>query len=156
VTCDQVRPRLADYAVGALRGRERARLLNHVGACASCGAELEALERTGALVSRLSLESAPTGAWEAICHRIRDEGGGSARRGWGRALAMAGVALAVLIVALITFLPTLQRESGSPVMPQADEDIQLTMEAHLAAVWSAPLADAAAVGLHLGSVEDDS
>jgi hypothetical protein len=69
---------------------------------------------------------------------------------------MAGVALAVLVVALITFLPTLQRESGSPVMPQADEDIQLTMEAHLAAVWSAPLADTAAVGLHLGSVEDDS
>ena len=156
MTCDQAKPRLADYAVGALSARERARLLQHVGACASCRAEIEALERTGALVSRLNLESAPTGAWEAICHLIGDKGRGSARRGWARALAMAGVVLAVLVVALITFLPTPQGKSGGAVVTQTDQDLQLTMEAHLTAVWSAPLADTAAVGLHLGSVEDDS
>jgi hypothetical protein len=47
---------------------------------------------------------------------------------------------------------------GGPVVvtaAEADEEMQATMEGHMATTWAAPLADEAALGLRLASMEDD-
>lgn len=154
--CDEVRRCLADHAVGGLGHRVRASVLHHLGTCASCRFELSALQRTGELVSGLGPRSAPSAVWDAIRFRIRANERRRARRGWVERLAAPGLALIVLVVALSRFLPGPQLGPETMLPTQTDQDIQLTMEAHLTNVWSAPLSDPAAVGLHLESVEDDS
>ncbi len=154
--CDEVRPQLADYAVGGLGRRRRAELTAHVETCAECRAELAALARTGELLSGLELESAPAHAWDSIRYRIEERSRPTPRRAWERGLIVAGLALAVLVVAAVTFLPGLKPEPETVVAVQMDAEMQADLEQHFAAVWSAPLADAAEVGLRLDSVEGDS
>lgn len=154
--CDKIRPQLADYAVGGLRGRARARVTAHVEQCAECRAELAALERTGALISRLELDSAPLGTWSSLRQRITAPA--RPQIGRSRGLAFAGLALVILLVALITFGPRYQADQPEavPIVHIEEEEMQASLEGHLAAVWSTPLADAASVGLRLDAVEDDS
>lgn len=154
---DHIVDRLADYAVGALRGREKARVESHLAECATCRRELAALQRTGELLSSLSLEQAPTETWEAVRDRIGDLRRASAparpRFAWGLAMGI----VAVLIVALGLFLqrPTPVGEPLLVIAVEADDEMQATIEGHLSTMWAAPLADEAAVGLRLAEWEDD-
>lgn len=154
--CDKIRPHLADYSVGGLRGRAHRRVTLHLQQCPDCRAELTALENTGSLVSRLGLDSSPLGTWNSIRQRITAPA--HPRGDWARGWALASVALALLLVALITFAPRYQPDQPEtvPLVHPEQEEMQAGLEGHLAAVWSAPLADAAAVGLRLDAMEDDS
>jgi len=154
--CDEVRSQLADYAVGGLGRRRRAEISAHVETCQACRADLAALARTGELLSDLELQSAPAHAWDSIRYRIQEKLRPTQRRAWERGWSVAGLALAVLVVAAVTFLPGLKPEPETVVAVQVDAEMQASLEGHLAAVWSAPLADAAEVGLRLDSLEDDS
>jgi anti-sigma factor RsiW len=155
--CHKVRKRLAEYAVGGLRGRTRARIEEHVRDCAACKAELVALERTGGLLDSLSLEEAPAETWAAVQREMRGtERVPVARRlrwAWGTAAGV--VALAALVVGAFVLGPMGPGEPQLVVATEADEEMQATMEGHLSAVWAAPLSDEAAVGLRLAVLEDD-
>lgn len=153
---DHIANRLSDYAVGALRGREKARVESHLAECAACRGELGALQRTGDLLSSLSLEQAPPETWDAVRDRIGDLRRASAparpRLAWGLAMGV----VAVLFVALGIFL---QRPApvGEPLLviaAEADDEMRATIEDHVSTMWAAPLADEAAVGLRLAEWEN--
>lgn len=153
---DHILDRLADHAVGALRGRDKARVERHLAECAECRREFAALRRTGDLLSALSLEEAPPETWEAVRDRIRSlqrtSRAGRPRVAWGLTMGV----VAVLFIALGLFLqrPAPVSEPLLVVAAEVDEEMQASIEGHLSTVWAAPLADEAAVGLRLAEWEN--
>ena len=156
--CDKVRGQLADYAVGALRGRRESWVEAHLRACQACRKELAALERTGGLLNAVAGQEAPPETWMAIRQEIaageRVRVTPRRRLAW---LAATGTA-ALLLLLLGIFLP-MPTEPGAPpelvVVAEADEEMEATLQGHLSTVWAAPLADEAAVGLRLAAWEND-
>ena len=152
--CELIRDRLAEYAVGGLRGRMRKRVEAHVGACSDCRAELTALERTGVLLDSVGAQEAPAGTWEAVRLRIaeRPRARVRARMRWG--WAMGAVALVALVLAVFLARPPAAQEPVVVIAVEADEEMQATMDGHLSAVWAAPLSDVAGVGLRMATLEN--
>jgi len=152
--CELIRDRLAEYAVGGLRGRMRKRVEAHVGACSDCRAELTALERTGVLLDSVGAQEAPTETWEAVRLRIseRPRARVRARMRWG--WAMGAVALVALVLAVFLARPPAAQEPVVVIAVEADEEMQATMDGHLSAVWAAPLSDVAGVGLRMATLEN--
>jgi len=155
IRCDKVRRQLADHSVGRLRGRARARVEQHVRQCEACRAELAALQRTGALLDGLGKQPVPAGMWESVRRRIERPARAPVRR---PRLVVGAVGLAVLsliVVGVFLLLPT--GTSAPPeivVTAEADAEMQAVIDGHASAIWSAPLADEAAVGLRFVSLED--
>jgi predicted anti-sigma-YlaC factor YlaD len=153
--CELIRARLAEYAVGGLRGRMKKRVEAHVGACSDCRAELTALERTGALLDSVGAQDAPAGTWEAVRQRIgerpRARVGAPVRWGW----AMGAVALVLVVLAVFFARPPAAQEPVLVMAAEADDEMQATMDGHLSAVWAAPLSDVAGVGLRMAVLEDE-
>ena len=153
--CEQIRRQLADYCVGGMSRRRRARVAAHLRACASCGAELEALERTGAVLEAVGVEAAPDD-WERVrqqlCARPRQRRRPAFRVAWGVGMAAVGVVL--LILGGLVLRPGDQTTLQPPAV-SVDTELRGTMEDHLSAVWAAPLADEAAVGLRLAELDED-
>ena len=153
---DHIVDRLADYAVGALRGRAKARVESHLAECAACRGELAALQRTGELLNSVALADAPAETWDAVRERVGELRRAAAparpRFAWGLAMGL----VAVLIVALGIFLqrPTPVGEPLLVVAVEADDEMQATIDGHHSTMWAAPLADEAAVGLRLAEWEN--
>ena len=152
--CELMRDRLAEYAVGGLRGRMRKRVEAHVEACSDCRAELAALERTGVLLDSVGAQDAPAGTWEAVRQRIaeRPRERVRARPRWG--WAMGAVALVLVVLAAFFVRPPGVQEPVVVTVVEADEEMQATMDGHLSAVWAAPLSDVAGVGLRMVALEN--
>jgi anti-sigma factor RsiW len=148
--------RLSEYVVGALKRREGAEIERHLEHCNACRVEAEALRQTGLLLDSVMLEQAPEATWEAIRARIVRRSAPARARlrlAWGTAMAV--VALVLVAFAVFAVWPG---GGGGPVVvtaAEADEEMQATMEGHMATTWAAPLADEAALGLRLASMEDD-
>jgi len=147
--CDEIKTRLADYAVGALEDRERAELERHVAGCAACRRELRALQRTGALVGLLPQEEPPAGLWEAVWREIEAPARERTRvPGWRvfpwPRLAAAAVAAAVIVAAVVVFRPQ------QPPAVTGTADGADYIERHEMLAWNDPLSDKAARGLMLG------
>lgn len=148
--------KLAEYAVGALRGRAKARIESHLRECEACRAELAALEHTGDLLESVPLQEAPPGTWEGIQARLAEPRRAPSvprrhRPAWG--LAMGAVALLMIVVGLFLLYPT-GTQPTLVVVAEPDAEMQATIDAHVSTMWSAPLADEAAVGLRLASMEN--
>ncbi len=144
---------LAEYAVGALRGRRMARVEAHLRECAECRKELAALERTGELLSAVPLERAPQRTWAAVRGRIASRAPARPRLSW--AFAVGAVALVVIVIGLSFVLrPVGHVASDVIVATEPDDAMLVTIEGYLPATWSAPLADEAAVGLRFAYLED--
>jgi len=62
--CEQYENELAELALGILTGRERARVLSHVGSCPRCAEELEVLSRAADTVVLAAPEMEPTLGFE--------------------------------------------------------------------------------------------
>ena len=154
---DHIVDRLADYAVGALRGRAKARVESHLAECAACRGELAALQRTGELLNSVALADAPAETWDAVRERVGERrralAPGRPRFAWGLAMGV----VAVLMVALGIFLqrPTPVGEPLLVIAVEADDEMQATIDGHLSTMWAAPLADEAAVGLRLAEWENN-
>jgi anti-sigma factor RsiW len=151
-SCDRIREQLSLYAVGGLSRRARSGIERHLRSCPACASELTALARTGDLLGAIAPRSAPAALLESVRREIlarpRPPAGTRLRRTWRLALATA--ALAVLVVGGIFLRP--HQPSAPPVataFEPTDDDTPAAMEAHLAAQWSTPLADEAAVGLRM-------
>jgi len=153
--CEQIRRQLADYCVGGLSRRGRARVAAHLRSCASCGAELKALERTGALLEAVGVEVAPDD-WELVRQQLaaqpRQRPRPAFRAAWGVGMAALGV---VLLVLGGLVLEPAHQTGVKPAVVSVDAEMRGTMENHLSAVWAAPLADEAAVGLGLAELDED-
>jgi len=155
--CDRIRKQLSYYAVGGVRGGAHARVERHLASCAACRAELTALERTGAIVTSVGPVPAPPGTWEAIRDQILDRPRQAvprpARRFWRVAIGVAALLIFALAVAFVRPFRAPQPPIAVAVELEADDtDTPATIESHLSAQWSAPLADEAAVGLRLSEL----
>jgi len=154
--CELIRSQLADYLLGGLPRRARSRVAAHLASCPGCRAELAALARTGDLLRQVAPAPAPPALWESINREIlarpRHPVRPALRWAWG--LAMAVILLVVIVAGSFSLRSPLTPAPVSVVATaQADEEMQATIEAHLSAVWDSPLADEAAVGLRLASLE---
>ena len=101
--CDEVRPELAELALGVLSGRERAGVLAHVEGCPSCEAELDQLSALADQVLEVVPDAEPPVGFEtAFFDRLRAEAtptptrptGGPPDR-WPAWLAAAAVVVAL-------------------------------------------------------------
>ncbi len=145
---------LAEYSVGALKGRAKARVEAHLRDCADCREELAALERTSQLLSAVPLEAAPRHTWEAVQRRIADRAPAPARPRLAWAFAAGAAALLVIVLGL-TFLLGPVGDVGPEIIVQPDDEMLVTIEGRLPTTWAAPLADEAAVGLRFAYLEED-
>jgi anti-sigma factor RsiW len=154
---EHIEKQLADYAVGGLSDRRRARIERHVRECAECRRELAALEQTGALLGSVPLEDAPGGTWEAVRRDIVARGlpGARARLRWAYRAAVGAVAMAMILLAVFLLWPGDLAEQQMLSAEIAEQELQATVEGHLAAAWAAPLADEAAMGLRFVQWEDN-
>jgi anti-sigma factor RsiW len=154
--CEQLRNRLAEYALGGLKGRARSRLEAHLRQCAACRAELAALERTGALLDGCLPLAAPEATWEAISRRIAQGAGTVTHRlRWAWGAAASALTVALIVIAFFIARPDVtspMQVAMSP--PPADEEMAAAIEGRIPAAWAAPLSDEAAVGLRFMSTED--
>ena len=153
--CRRVRGELAAYAVGGLSGRGRARVEGHLRGCGECRAELGALERTGALLERVGMEDAPAGTWEAVRREIAARQQQRARPRWAWGMAVGVMALMLVVFGGLILGPVRMGAPPVVVAAEADEELEATIEGHLSAVWAAPLADEAAIGLRMAALEDN-
>jgi anti-sigma factor RsiW len=150
-SCDRIREQLSLYAVGGLSRRSRARIENHLRSCPACASELTALARTGDLLGAIAPHSAPAALLESVRREVlarpRPAARTLPRRTWR--LALAATALAVLVVGIFLHPHQPPAPPVAIAVEPTDDDTPAAMEAHLAAQWSTPLADEAAVGLRM-------
>ncbi len=151
-SCDRIREQLSLYAVGGLSRRARAGIERHLRSCLNCASELAALARTGDLLGAIAPHSAPASLLESVRREVlarpRPSAGTHLRRIWR--LALGATTLAAVIVGGLVLRP--HQPAAPPVMTAVeptDSDTPAAMQAHLAAQWSTPLADEAAVGLRM-------
>lgn len=157
--CNSRQQQLADYAVGSLRGRARARLEAHLADCPACQAELAALQRTGQILDAVGLDQAPAATWEAVRRDVLAAPRLATRSAPRLVWRFAVGALALIFIGLGVFFARPTVPPAAPplvVTAEVDDDVQAAMEAHLSAVWASPLADEAAIGLRLASLEGGS
>ena len=141
--CERMRAMLPSYAVGAASSRDRRVVADHVANCLACAKELQALERTGELLSRAALDSAPD-LWEAIRLNLTPTKakGGLGRLGWWLNAhrlqsAAAGAVAAVSISVWLLVAPH----------PQPNAEAREYLAGHVAMSWRDPFADKAQLGL---------
>ncbi|HSL66897.1 MAG TPA: zf-HC2 domain-containing protein [Actinomycetota bacterium] len=72
LTCRELVELVTEYLEGALPPEDRARFDEHIGECADCTAHLDQMQRTLRLVGRLTEESVPAEARDALLTAFRD------------------------------------------------------------------------------------
>jgi predicted anti-sigma-YlaC factor YlaD len=153
--CEQFRNRLAEYVVGALKGRARSRIEEHLRECAVCRAELAALERTGAILHGSPLLEAPDWTWDAISRRIAQPARNVTRRlRWAWGAAASAVAVVLIVIAFFVASPNGSGPTQLAMSPPAEEEMDVAIQGRIPAAWAAPLSDEAAIGLRFMSTED--
>lgn len=100
-TCAEVRPELAELALGVLSGRERAAVLAHVDSCPDCEAELDQLSGLADQVLEVAPDAEPPVGFEtAFFDRLRAEAAPARRRALRPTGRPAWLAAAAVVVAL--------------------------------------------------------
>lgn len=150
--CTEVKMRLADYSVGLLGERERNAVAEHLAQCASCTAELRALERVDRLLNAVEPEEPPAYLWQNIRTRIEAESPRTRTSFWQGwltipRLALGGAAAAAVLVALVYFGVPRSPEEQAPLQENAEQ----LMHTHQIMSWGDPLNDKAALGIMLAS-----
>ena len=98
--CDRVEPLLSAWVDGELRADERARLGQHVAACARCRAEITTLRITKNLLASVPVRQVPDAAYASLSGRDRRVSRSrSVRRVAARTLAGVGAAVVSLFAA---------------------------------------------------------
>jgi hypothetical protein len=112
-SCEQVRPMLAELALGILEARRRGEVLSHLECCGACSLEADRLARTADLLSELAPLRSPQ---RSLARAVLAQGAGRhpVRQGQARRLVAVGaLALLVALAALMGLLvPRGQRSSS--------------------------------------------
>ena len=154
--CDRIRKRLPGYAVGGPGGRARAAIARHIETCPACHAELAALDRTGELIGAAGPLTPPSDIWASVSAEVLARPRQAARPRTRRSWRVAAGLVALLLLALAVVLVRPFRPAPLPVTVEVeaeDADTPATIESHLSAQWSVPLADETAVGLRFSDLE---
>ncbi len=138
--CEKVRELLPNYSVGAATLDECTLVEAHVSECANCADELAALNKTGELLSMISLDPAPD-LWNAISADLGPRHAGQGVRDWfgGHRFHLTGmaVATAALVMAALFLHPKMS----------VHEDAGNYLAQHASMSWREPFADKAGLGL---------
>ena len=122
----------AQYVLGTLRGRARARFERLARSDAALGDAVHQWEeRLLPLAEQLSPVRPPQRVWQAILKRIRDSGAAGRSSLWAniglwRALALAGLA-AAFVLALALFIPAPERPQGTLVAVLSGSDAKAAL-----------------------------
>jgi hypothetical protein len=147
--CEQLREHLSGYVDGALTPEEHEAVEEHLGSCAECRAELEALRRTVTAVASLPRRAAPSGLAGRVVAELRSEGAPAHPAIitvlWARALPIAAMLLIVFGITFMVGYPGAVRRSAArdklAMSLPADEEAQ---EAEVSAEELAQVAHAPA------------
>lgn len=150
--CTEVKARLADYSVGLLNERERKAIAQHLTECASCAAELRALQRVDRVLNAVEPEEPPAHLWQTIRARIEAEPQRAPTPFWQSwltipRLALGGAAAAAVLVAIAYLV--IPRSPGGETFPH--ENAEQLMHVHQVMSWGDPLSDKVALGVALAS-----
>jgi len=150
VRCAQAREKLTEYQLGMLGDAATGEVERHLAECAQCREELAALERLDALVSPAEQYTAPEGMWHGVRAGMKPR-----RRPWWEAWRVAPKpALAMAAAMLLAVSGIWIGLRGGPVETSAEEVLGAEyQEQQIAAQWSQPLADDAALGVMYASLD---
>lgn len=145
--CRQVQPKIADYSVGLLRGRESEQVAEHLAACALCAREWRELQAVLGLVERFGAREPPPHLWNGVYNRITADTAREAAPWWERLLGaprrvMAGAATGVAAAAVLAALYLYPLASSSrPEPPPTNAPTAVAMQQHAMLAGAEPLAD---------------
>ncbi|HEY6594530.1 MAG TPA: zf-HC2 domain-containing protein [Asanoa sp.] len=136
--CAEIRPLLAELALGAASGHDRARLLGHVATCAACSLELERVATVAdGLLLLAPLAEPPAGFEAAVLARMAApaQGAGGDRkrpdRRRRRSLAVAaGVVAAALAGGVSGAAVTYDQGTGERVLAEQYRRVLATADGH--------------------------
>lgn len=140
--CKQVQNCLSDFSIGHVSRHTKSAIQRHLDVCEECRKELAALQRTGELLSAISLPEAPD-LWPAISAKLETRAPSLPKRlSWWFARHAGQSAVAVVLIVLISavFLIT-----GNQTVNEPRAEMFLTTHASMS--WRQPFADRAALGL---------
>ncbi len=144
--CDEILKLLPDYQAGLLEDARRESVQAHLAACASCRAELEALERTAAVLGETEALTPSRDLWPAIAAQLSPRRTSSVwwrtpvprQRAWRFALAAA-------IVLFVAFSILVGPLSGPPdsarLVAGVDEEAPIFARWHAEASLDMGMAD---------------
>lgn len=140
--CEKVRNRLSDFLIGHISKHTRSDIQKHLDVCEACRQEFAALQRTGELLSAVSLPEAPD-LWPAIRANLDTHVPTLSKRlSWWFVCHQAQTAVAIVFIILISamFLITANQSLDEP-RPE------MFLATHASMSWRQPFADRAALGL---------
>lgn len=153
--------KLALYQLEALPAAEQQRVREHLEGCPACRDSLRALERTAELLSSRPLQDAPPEVWAGIQARLEPRRKTRRVALWSSRPALVVAALLLVAVAATLLVPVLHPTGLSVAPPQIimtplvanNGALDTTVQAQISAAWDNPLADKAALGLAVISLE---
>ncbi len=149
--CAAVREKLTEYQLGLVDEAEADRVREHLSGCEQCREELAALERLDELVGPAEEHTAPDGMW----HRVQAQMKPRRRRWWQAWWESPKPALAMAAAVLLAVGGIWLGLRGSPMEPSSSGVLATDyQEQQIAAQWSQPLADDAALGAMYASLEE--
>ncbi|MFP3905162.1 MAG: zf-HC2 domain-containing protein [Armatimonadota bacterium] len=156
MNCKNIQKRLSAYVVGDLDTQTREEIETHLRSCPDCRHELQVLRRTEELLQPIQMTDPPAGMWEQIEGRLtpRPVRVRPTVPTWRRMLkpALAGVAIAAILLAVIVGMPLIMQPTGTPAgvteaPVYASADSGIYTEPMLAAAWDQPLNDEVSLAL---------
>lgn len=139
-TCRDVRDVLGEFALGILGGRERSRVLAHVGGCDACRAELESLVTAAdALFDAGPTSEPPVGFEVRLTQRLHAESRRRRARRPLRGAALVAAALVLLVAGFAVGHAQGNRANSSATSTHAPLSADLLSSGHvLGHVWLSP------------------
>src|SRR5262249_1702511 len=103
--CRRLRPALIDHATGTLGRADEAVVREHLAACATCRADLEAMRELGRALADPLPDDVPEDFWrrqrQSILRRVRTAERPATRRAWAFPWQVASVLATVVLAVLV-------------------------------------------------------
>lgn len=148
--CARVRENLTAYQLGLLDELEAVEMRQHLDECPECREELATLQRLDELIQPAEEHDAPEGMWTRVQAHMKPR-----RRSWWRAWREAPKPALALAAAMLLAVGGiwLAMRAGPGDVGSREMLASEYQEQQIAAQWSQPLADDAALGAMYASLE---
>ena len=139
--CDEIAPRLPDYALDNLSHDAATAIGEHIEVCDECRRELARLGQVAMLVERVPLEEPPPGLWSGIAERLPSAPPRPIPFLWRLTVGAATVAAMIVLV----FFAWVRGPAEPSALAQVPAAYRAYAQQYFLAESEAPLAD------HFGS-----
>ncbi len=139
--CDDIAPRLPDYALDNLSHDAATAIGEHIEVCDTCRRELALLGQVAMLVERVPLDEPPPGLWSGIAERLPTTPARPASFLWRLTVGAATAAAMILLV----FFAWVRQPAETSALAQVPAEYRSYAQQYFLAESEAPLAD------HFGS-----